>query len=309
MTREPWDPTTLPDLHGRTIAVTGATSGIGRFVAEQLAGAGAHVILLARDEARTATAVDSIAALVPDASLASIRLDLADPASVVEAAAALRAAGPVDVLVENAGLVLPDRRRVTTDAGLELTMATNHLGHAALAALVWPAMAPTGRLVVLGSMITTMLGFDIDDLQSERRYARMRAYAASKHAVQLHAVELDRRLRAAGSGRSVAIAHPGWAIDALTPRRPGLPDPGRPTRAGAWLLRFAAQGKDRGAWPVVRAAVDPGLPGGAFVGPARGGAGSPVVLDSLPRTSLDPALGARIWAETEALTGVAVPVD
>ncbi|HWD01400.1 MAG TPA: SDR family NAD(P)-dependent oxidoreductase [Amycolatopsis sp.] len=295
-----WNPEALPDLSGRTYAVTGGNGGIGYFISEQLAAAGAHVIILGRAPRRLANAVAAIKQHTGNGEVSTIRLDLADLASVREAAAELVARGRVDALIENAGSTSPGRARRTTADGFELAVGTNHLGHFALTALAMPVLAASdARIVAMGSLITRLLPFALDDLLSERRYRESQAYATSKHAVQSFALELDRRLRAAGSKCTCLLAQPGFSLDRASPRRANITEP------RSWL-RLAApftQGKDRGAWPAVRAAVDSEARGGEVYGPSRGAVGRPVPRSAV-RADRDPAIAARLWTRSEELTGI-----
>ncbi|MFF0149081.1 NADP-dependent 3-hydroxy acid dehydrogenase YdfG [Amycolatopsis sulphurea] len=295
-----WNPEALPDLPGRTFAVTGGTAGIGYFIAEQLAGTGAHVVLLGRAPERLRTAVTTLRARVGSARLSTIPLDLTDLGSVAGAAERLVRLGRVDALIENAGITAPGPVRRSTAQGFELAMGTNHFGHFALTALAMPVLtASAARIVSMGSLITRLRRFDLDDLQSVRSYSDFRAYTQSKHAVQSFGLELDRRLRAAGSPVRSIVAQPGFSLDRSTPDRPGIS-----TRVPAFrLLAPVCQGKDHGAWPAVRAAADPSVEGGAYLGPARLGVGRPVP-GTAPATSRDPALASRLWTVSEELTGI-----
>ncbi|MEV6583902.1 oxidoreductase [Streptomyces sp. NPDC051582] len=301
-----WDPRALPAQHGRTAVITGGNAGIGYHVAEQLARAGARVVLAARSPERTRTALDALRTAVPDASVTDVRLDLADLDSVRRAAEQLTAAGPVDLLVTNAGVTAATRRAKTVQ-GHELMFGTNHLGHFAFTLLLAPALAasPSARVVSLGSLTHTRARIDFDDLQSSRDYRSMTAYGRSKLAVLLFATELDRRLRAQGSTVVSLAAHPGWAVQGLTPARPPLWEPGVSDFLRAAPLGLLAQGKDRGAWPVVRAATDPAALGGQYYGPSGPGRlkGFPT-LQSLAGQAHDGAAAARLWAASEELTGV-----
>jgi NAD(P)-dependent dehydrogenase (short-subunit alcohol dehydrogenase family) len=282
-----WGPERLPDQRGRTIVVTGGNAGIGARVSEQLARAGARVVLASRSPERAQATIDGIRDRVPGAALALVRLDLASLDSVRTAAAEVRALGPIDVLINNAGRTDTVRRRETTDDGLELIVGTNAFGAFALTALVAPALADDGRVVWLGSFATKLVRAD-HDLQSERRYAPFRAYGLSKHATSALGFELDRRWRAAGSARRSLVAHPGFALD-----------------RGRFPLFL--QSKERGAWPVVRAAIDPDAEGGTFWGPHRGLVGRPA-LAKPAASSADPAFGAEVWRQAEAATGIAFAV-
>jgi NAD(P)-dependent dehydrogenase (short-subunit alcohol dehydrogenase family) len=303
-----WDPRALPSLTGRSYVVTGGNAGIGYFASEQLAAAGARVVIAARSAEKAALAIASIRERVPDAQLAHVRLDLTSLASVREAAEQLAAFRPLDGLLNNAGRVVASRRRLVTDDGFEATVGGNFLGHFALTTLLFPALTPTGRVVGLGSDSTRMVRLDADDLWSERRYAPFRAYAFSKHAVQGFHLELARRLDAAGDTRMSLLAHPGWATSVYASRRAGITDrDGAGQRfveaVGGWI----GQGKDRGAWPEVRAAVDPDAVNGDYFGPRWGLAGVPVRTHAVA-ASASPAFGAALWADAESRTSIRFPV-
>ncbi len=303
-----WDPRALPALHGRTVVVTGGNAGIGYFVSEQLASAGARVVIAARSTEKARLAMDSIRARVPDAELAHVALDLASLASVRAASEAIAAFRPLHGLVNNAGRVVASRRRLETEDGFELTVGGNFLGHFALTTLLFPALAPDGRVVGVGSDSTRMVRLDPADLWSTRRYGAFRAYAFSKHAVQGFHLELARRLDAAGDSRRSLLAHPGWATSVYAARRPGITD--RDPRTGRvfeGLTGWVGQGKDRGAWPAVRAVADPDAVNGTYFGPRRELAGPPVPTRPVA-SSADPAFGAWLWADAEAKTGIRFPV-
>ncbi|WP_166868416.1 MULTISPECIES: SDR family NAD(P)-dependent oxidoreductase [unclassified Salinibacterium] len=303
-----WDPRALPSLAGRTVVVTGGNAGIGYFISEQLAGAGARVVIASRSAEKTDAAMRSIRLRVPGAELAHVPLDLTSLSSVREAATALAAYRPLHGLVNNAGLVLTPRHRATTVDGVELAIGGNFLGHFALTALLFPALAPDARVVGLGSLSTRMSRLHPDDLWSEHAYARFRAYAASKHAVQIFGFELARRLDAVGDARRSLIAHPGWATSAYASPRPGITDRNpAPGRVFERLTGWVGQGKDRGAWEPVRAFADPDAPNGGYVAPRFGLAGAPVLMHA-PARSTDPELGAAVWADAESRSGVRFPV-
>ncbi|MFC3500151.1 SDR family NAD(P)-dependent oxidoreductase [Micromonospora krabiensis] len=302
-----WNPEVLPDLTGRTYAVTGGNAGIGYFIAEQLAAAGAHLVILGRNPDRMGAAVTAIRHHVPTADVTTIPLDLADLESVASAAAALTRLDRLDALIHNAGVNAP-ARRATTRQGLELTVGTNHLGHVALTALTLPVLAatPGSRIVPVGSIMTRRTGFDLDDLLSERSYTPRQAYVRSKHAVQMFGLELDRRLRHADVDVRSIVVHPGLGLDGASPRRPGVNQPSPLARFSARLLSPLAQGKHRAAWVAVRAAVDPGAEGGQYYSPRRRGIGVPV-LGTPPEVDTDRDLAARLWSMSQELTGVDFP--
>jgi NAD(P)-dependent dehydrogenase (short-subunit alcohol dehydrogenase family) len=300
-----WDPRRLPSQAGKTIVVTGAGRGVGYFVAEQLAAAGARVIMTTRTKADADAAAAALRAEVPSAQLEFVTLDLASLASIRTAAKELAQLGPIDVLINNAGKTSGAKRRETTADGLEIMVGTNAYGPFALTALVFPALAPTARIVSLGSLATRLTRADLADLEQKTgAYSVSKAYAYSKHAVHAFAFELDRRLRDAGGGIESLLAHPGFALDGSAPRRAGVTDRSSAgQRFVERLMRPMAHGKNRGAWPVVRAAIDPQAQGGQFYGPARSVTGPPVITKPVAQ-SLGAEFGAEFWRLAEEATGV-----
>ena len=302
-----WDPRHLPSAAGRTFVVTGGNAGIGYFTAEQLASVGARVILASRSAEKAERAIASITSQVARASLEFVSLDLSSLSSVAAAAATLRGLGPIDGLINNAGLVSPPSRRATTADGHKIVVGSNFFGHFALTAQLWSVLSPTARVVGLGSMATRLVRLDPSDLLSDRRYRPFRAYAFSKHAVHGFAFELDRRIRAAGEHRLSLLAHPGFAVDGLSERRPGINDISRGERLRDGILAMMAQGKHQGAWPTVRAALDPDAMSGQFYGPTRNTSGLPIVMAPVA-SSATPEFGAHLWALAEERTGVTFAV-
>ncbi|MDT7797761.1 MAG: hypothetical protein QOI78_1194 [Actinomycetota bacterium] len=281
------------------VLVTGGNAGIGYFAAEQLASAGAEVVIGSRDPAKAEAARAAIRSQVSGAKVEYVRLDLADLAS-------LEAVDPgeLDAVVCNAGVMLDHPPRRETADGHEMMFGTNHLGHFALVARLLPKLAPEGRIVTTGSFAAKSSSLDFADLQSERDYQPKRAYERSKLAQMLFAVELDRRLRAAGSKRLSVLAHPGGALDSLTPSRP----PVHVRTAGQWLrglpARVMLQGKDAGARPAVRAVLGPDVAGGQLWGPRTFGLRGRPRLEARWANLTEDAAAVRLWAESVALTGL-----
>jgi len=302
-----WSPGSLPDQAGRTFVVTGGNSGLGYFAAEQLASAGAHVVLAARSAERADAAIRSIRGVVPGASVDTIPLDLSSLDSVRAAGAALAQYPRLDGLVLNAGITSGPSRRELSGDGHELTFQTNYLGHFALTALAWPALARTAgsRVVALGSISTTLVRLAPDDLQTAGRHTFFRAYGLSKHAAAGFVLELDRRARLAGADVSAVLAHPGFAIDGLTKFRPGIMEPtaGEKLRDLALAVAPGAQGKNRGAASIVRALLDPEVVGGEYVGPEFWTRGRPR-LQQPTVSSAAPEFGGKLWAMSENWSGV-----
>ncbi len=308
-----WNPSELASQLGKTVVVTGANAGLGFWASEQLARAGAHVVLACRNPGRADAAAHAIRARTPHALVSPVTLDVASLASVATAVATLSELTHIDGLVLTAGIVHPPRTREFSADGLELVLATNFLGHFVLTAQLMPVLQqkPGARVISLGSMITRLVDSSLEDLQLAGGYNAWRAYAQSKIAMQVFGFELDRRLQeaAAVSGANEAdrvsalVAHPGYSIGGRTPRVPGVNEPSRLKRFTDNLQAPFTQGKDRGAWPIVRAVADPAAHGGQYWGPRFVNKGAPV-LQTPTKTSLDRAIAERVWREAEQLTGV-----
>ncbi|MEU9321599.1 SDR family NAD(P)-dependent oxidoreductase [Streptomyces sp. NPDC048295] len=300
----PWDVHRLPSAEGRNFLVTGGNAGIGYFVAEQLAATGAVVVLGSRDAAKADAAMASIRSRVPGARVRQLRLDLADLPSLKAAVDGLDL-DRLDAVVHNAGVALDDPPRRETGDGHELMFGTNHLGHFALTQWLAPVLsaAPAGRIVTVGSFAARSERLDLDDLQSTRDYRPKRTYGRSKLAQMCFGFELDRRLRAVGSTVLSVVAHPGGALDSLTPSRP----PVRVTTPGQRLRALPAgllvQGKEAGAWPVVRAVLDAEVQGGQLWGPRVFGLRGTPRREPVPPHMADPAVAAHLWAAGVELAG------
>ncbi|MER6775829.1 MULTISPECIES: SDR family NAD(P)-dependent oxidoreductase [unclassified Streptomyces] len=300
----PWNVQRLPGAAGRVFLVTGGNAGIGYFVAEQLSATGATVVLGSRSPAKAEAATASIRARVPGARVRAVRLDLADLASLGTAAESLEVER-LDAVVHNAGVALDDPPRRETGGGHELMFGTNHLGHFALTRWLMPLLsaAPAARVVTMGSFAAKSERLDLDDLQSRKDYQPKRTYGRSKLAQMYFGVELDRRLRAAGSTVASVVVHPGGALDSLTPSRPPVHVRTTGARLGAAPAALLVQGKDAGAWPAVRAVLDPAVRGGQLWGPRVFGLRGEPRREPVWNHLADPSVAARLWDASRDLTG------
>ena len=298
-----WTSEQVPDQRGRTAVVTGANSGLGLSAARELARHGARVVLACRDLTKGAGAQRAIEAQVPDAALELAALDLADLGSVKAFAEEVLGGGHpgLDLLINNAGVMAPPRRQ--TQDGFELQWGTNVLGHFALTARLIGAMEgrSDARVVTVSSNAHKMGRINFDDLQSERRYRRWGAYAQSKLADLMFALELDRRLRAAGSRIKSIAAHPGYAATNLQTAAPPLLD----RLIGQLGNVLVAQSADMGALALLYAATHPDVEGGAYVGPDGIGEfrGHPHITTP-SGSALDEDVAKRLWTVSEDLAGV-----
>jgi NAD(P)-dependent dehydrogenase (short-subunit alcohol dehydrogenase family) len=299
----------IPDQHGRRVIVTGANSGLGLETARRLAAAGAHVVMAARTSEKNEKAAATIRQTVPDASLQLESLDLASLASVQAFADRMIADGtPVDVLINNAGVMAVPTRHTTED-GFELQFGTNHLGHFALTARLLPALisADAPRVVTLSSVMHWIGRIRFGDLNAQKKYNAWLAYGQSKLANLLFAHELQRRSDAAGWGLLSAAAHPGSSRTNLQNAGPQL---GRDKPASALVERFMhqpglSQDAEQGAEPEIFAATWASVSGGDYVGPtgAFGLTGAPGRARQ-SRRALDQKVAGRLWSVSEDLTGI-----
>ncbi len=298
-----WTVDRIPDQSGRVALVTGANSGLGLIATRELARAGASVVLACRNMDKGATALREITDQVPEAEAELAALDLASLESIRSFAQEFpKAHDGLDLLINNAGVMAPPRR--TTKEGFELQFGTNHLGHFALTGLLLGALEGRrdARVVTVSSTAHRMGRINFDDLHGERRYRRWRAYGQSKLANLIFALELDRRLRAAGSTISSLAAHPGYAATNLQSASAPMLD--RAVMVVTNLL--IAQDAEVGALSLLYAATQPGLEGGTYVGPdGRGEQRGHPQPEAVPaRAALDQTVAAQLWAVSEEATGV-----
>jgi NAD(P)-dependent dehydrogenase (short-subunit alcohol dehydrogenase family) len=289
-----WTADRIGTLAGKTIVVTGANSGIGLEAARVFAVKGAHVVLAVRDVNKGTAA----AATIPGST--EVRhLDLADLASVRSFAGAW--SGGIHVLVNNAGVMVPPLGH--TQDGFELQFGVNHLGHFALTNLLLPHI--TGRVVTVASNAHRSGTIDFEDLNwATRRYGSGGgAYEQSKLANLLFALELHRRLAAAGSPVLSTSAHPGMTATNLM----SSSESAIMTVFAKVVVRLFAQDAVTGATPTLFAATEQ-IPGGSYVGPGnrREMSGAPVLVGRSDAAA-DPTTAARLWAASEDLTGVSFP--
>jgi NAD(P)-dependent dehydrogenase (short-subunit alcohol dehydrogenase family) len=299
-----WTTKDIPSQRGRTIVVTG-TGGLGFETALALARAGGDVIIAGRNLAKGAEAVARIRQSIPGATVGFEAIDLGSMASIDGFARRLASSRDrIDILINNAGVMTPPRRETTED-GFELQLGTNHLGHFALTCHLLPLLrrGENPRVVSLSSVAARQGAIDFDDLQAERRYQPMPAYAQSKLACLMFAFELQRRSNAAGWGITSIAAHPGISRTDLLHNAPGRFSVAGLARSALWFL---FQPAPQGALPALFAATSPEARKGGYYGPDRLGEtrGHPTPA-KVPEQSLDTDVASRLWDVSSALTGVA----
>jgi NAD(P)-dependent dehydrogenase (short-subunit alcohol dehydrogenase family) len=304
-----WSVADIPDLTGRTAVVTGTTvGGLGHHTALELARAGARVALAGRRADRLAETATAIGEQVPGARLEQLVVDLADLGSVRRAGEEATHLGPIDVLVNNAGIMAVPHRR--TADGLESQLATNHFGPFLLTGLLLPQVtAAGGRVVTLSSVMHKVarrapLG---DPYRQEGRYRRWRVYGETKLANLLFTFELDRRCREAGLPVIALAAHPGFAGTHLVVNGQLGGYRGGAASILDAAVKAVSQSAAAGAWPTLMAATAD-LPGSTYVGPSGPGevSGTPQVVTAR-RLAMDPDAQRRLWEVSQDVTGITYP--
>ncbi|HEY9304087.1 MAG TPA: SDR family NAD(P)-dependent oxidoreductase [Mycobacterium sp.] len=293
----PWTPSRLGDLTGKRIIVTGATNGVGLGTARALTEAGAHVIMAVRN-----TELGKQRAAEIGGSTSVVKLDLADLSSVRAFPGLID--GDVDILINNAG-TLTNQRTETVD-GFEMTLATNLLGPFALTNLLLPRVR--SQIINVGSDVHQSAKLRLDDLAlRHHKWTRIGAYGQSKLAVMLWGLELDRRLRAAGSPIVSQLTHPGWVASNLS----HLSDSPLMSFAHKTVKIVAdrlANDIDEGAAPTLYCISEP-VPPGSYVGVSgRMGLRGGPVLAGRSVVACDYAAAARVVAFAEESTGTRIPV-
>jgi NAD(P)-dependent dehydrogenase (short-subunit alcohol dehydrogenase family) len=302
---------TVPDQTGKLVIVTGANSGTGKEVSRRLAAAGAHVVMAVRTPVKGEHARAEILAQHPDAQLEVRRVDLADLASVREFAGSLLAEGtPIDLLINNAGVMAPPTRMVTAD-GFELQFGSNFLGPFALTLRLLPLVlaAPAPRVVTMSSGMANYGRIHFDDLQWERRrYSANFAYAQSKLADLMLTLHLAAITARRGWNLLSTAAHPGFTRTNLQTAGASL-GRDKPKRTVANSLHILpSQGVEQGTEPLLYAATNASAVGGGYYGPGgRLGLVGPTTTVRPPRRARDAETAARLWTEAERLTGVTLP--
>jgi retinol dehydrogenase 14 len=273
-------------MAGKTVLVTGGTSGIGKATATGLAAMGARVGITGRDAARTRAAAAEVAAAAGNPAVDPFSADLSSQAEVRRLAGEVAAAYPrLDVLVNNAGGFWATRR-VTAD-GLEHTFAVNHLAPFLLTGLLLDRL--TARIVTVSSGAHAAGKIDFDDLQGERRYSGQRAYSQSKLANIMFSYELARRLD--GTGVTATVLHPGVVRTGFAAE-----DPSPVLKVFLPLIRVFLKTPAQGAATSIYLASSPAVEGvtGEYFADRKPKRSSPA--------SYDTAAAARLWQVSLDLT-------
>jgi NAD(P)-dependent dehydrogenase (short-subunit alcohol dehydrogenase family) len=278
-------------LEGKTVVITGATSGIGQVAAERLAVMGARLVMVARDSARGEAALTRLNAIAPQATHAVHYADLSLMSGARQVAAAIAAAEPrIDVLINNAGAIFA-KRQVTAE-GLERTFALNHMAYFLMAAGLRDRLVatPGARVVNVASDAHRWGHIDFNDLQRARRYRASAVYGTTKLCNILFTRELARRL--AGPGVTANSLHPGFVATRFGNEAGGLYS--LYVRAGKLVMAVTPE---EGAKTIVYLASSPEVAettGGYFRKSAPAGTKA---------EARDDAVARRLWAESERIAG------
>lgn len=297
-----WTIDDMPDQQGRVALVTGANSGLGLETTRALISRGCTVLMACRS-ARKAEAARAQLLETGAAGVDLLELDLSDLTSVERCAQDVAERyGRLDLLINNAGLMAPPR--TLSRQGHELQFAVNHLGHFALTKALLPLMhdRPQARIVTVTSGAQYFGVMAWDDLQGERRYDRWKAYAQSKLANVMFALELNQRLQASGHAVRSLAAHPGLARTNLQPVSVAA--------TGAWqealayrLMDPLFQSAAQGALPQLYAATASNVQGGEHYGPSQlGGLRGAPKQQPVARAARDQSQRQRLWTLSESLT-------
>nr|WP_218855818.1 oxidoreductase [Nocardioides daedukensis] len=301
--------TDLGDQSGKTFLVTGVTSGLGQITATELARRGARVVLAARSVDKLSTLTSQLRKEIPSADLEELVVDLSDLSSVRAAAQAAAGLGPIDVLINNAGVMATPQR--TTVDGLDLQMATNHFGPFLLTGLLLPQLVASGDGRVVSVASSAHRWAPSAPLHEPKvplkKYRRWQVYGQSKLANLLFTYELDRRARQAGLPLTALAAHPGYSATHLLAHGQTLKGSGPVSSILDAAMKFGAQRPEMGALPSLMAATAD-LPGGTYVGPNGPGEfrGFPHVVTPR-RMALDESAQKRLWEISEETVGLTWP--
>ncbi len=277
-------------MDGKTVVITGATSGIGEAAAVALAGMGARIVFLARSAARAQALKDRLVRANPDAAHEGVIGELASLAGMRAAAATLGAKAPrIDILANNAGAIF-DHRETTVD-GLEKTFALNHMAYFVITEALRPNLDPAGGRIIATSSVVHTMGH-ADDPQTQGRYSAMRAYGTSKLCNILWTRALARRLD--GSGVTANCFHPGAVGTGFGHNTAG------PIRLMFRLVSPFSLTPEQGADTLVWLASSPqveGKSGGYYVRRR---------LTQPSAAARDAAAAEALWVESERIAGSAV---
>lgn len=299
-----WTIENIGSLEGKTIIITGGSSGIGLEAAKVLSSKGAEVILAVRNMEKGEQAVKLITELSPDSKIEVMHIELSDLESVKLFAESFALKHKkLDMLINNAGVMVPPLKH--TKQGYELQFGTNHLAHYTLTGLLLPLMigVPGSRVVTVSSIAARGGKINFNNLDAKKGYIPFKFYSQSKYANLLFGKKLDNILKERGAETISIICHPGVSATNLTSRGSGKPSPG----ILSWGFRLIGQPASMGALPTLFAATQPGLKGGEFIGPDGwdNWRGYPVVTNELQKHYKE-SDAEELWRVSKEITGIEI---
>lgn len=305
-----WTTADIPDLTGKTAVVTGANGGLGLESTRALAGAGAHVVMAARNQEKAKGAYDDVMATNPKASLEIVELDLASLDATRQAGSEISARHErIDLLMNNAGLMaMPERK---TADGFEMQFGVNHLGHWVLTSVLLPNLIAAGdaRIVTVTSTAHHFgRAVDPQNPNLEGNYGAWKAYGQAKLANFHFGLGLQQEFEKRGLPVKSLIAHPGLSHTNLQVHTVAEGGGGRSAPMWKWLAAKTGMAAADGALSQLRAATDPAAEGGEFYGPRFMNNGAPVRRPILRRIGLQDAID-NLWLVSERMTGVTLGFD
>lgn len=298
-----WNPSDIPSQNGKSIIITGSTSGIGLETAKELARAGGNITLAARNPEKAKAVIQELEKETGNKNIEFMPVDTSSLDSVRNFAAAWEERGKkVDVLILNAGISNVPKREESVD-GYERQFATNYLGHFLMTALMLPFIRNEegSRIVLVASLAHKRTMLHLDDLQLHN-YSPMTAYAQSKLAVLTFGLELSKRLDEAGIKIAAIPVHPGVASTEIT--RGG--DRNNPVvqKIAKTIFGLLGQKPAEGAWPALYAATSPEANNGKYYGPSGKGERKGVPgIAGFEEYANDREIASRLWTISEDLVG------
>jgi NAD(P)-dependent dehydrogenase (short-subunit alcohol dehydrogenase family) len=287
----------VPNMAGKVALITGANTGLGFEAAKVLAANNAQVIIGCRNVDKAKLAIAAIQAHAPSADVSSITLSLDDLTSVKHAVDELSGLDKLDLLINNAGIMVPPLER--TADGFESQFGVNHLGPFALTGLLLDKMIhnPGARIINTSSLAANSGKILFDDINADQGYEAMQRYCMSKLANLMYSTELDQRLKIAGAQCISVACHPGVATTELSRYLPNWISIAQP------LVKFLFNTAAQGAWPTLQAATDPSADRGCYYGPSRRRqtSGPSIKVTGECKNSKQ---AQQLWQLSEQMTGV-----
>jgi NAD(P)-dependent dehydrogenase (short-subunit alcohol dehydrogenase family) len=292
-----WTANQIPDLKNKTALITGGNIGLGYQITLELARKNAAVVIACRTISKGEAAIEKMEQELDKKIKASvIALDLTDIMSVQDCAITFAEKHQqLNLLINNAGVVNLKTKQ-STATGLEMHMATNHLGHFALTGLLYPIIAktPNARVVTMSSGAHRSGNINFNDLNwVERPYGRLKSYGDSKLANLMFTLSLQEKFDSENTSALSLAAHPGLSA---TERQQSI-------GIGGWISKMLAQPVWKGALSALRAATDPNAKPKEYYGPQYGVMGYPTIAKMHPR-AFNKTVANKLWDLSESITGI-----